>query len=214
MRLEGRGLAELTPSAYRPRTVTRGRQCAIVEDVEAKASRKRRVGATLLGIGGGVAVLDQLTKIWAVAALEEGRGVPVLGETVQLLLIRNPGAAFSFATDATPLLSLLATAVVIGLVWYSRKVEEPWWGTGLGLVLGGAAGNLVDRLVRAPGFLHGHVVDFVSVGWWPIFNVADSALTVGVVVIAVAVLLGKDPQPSKAAEKAVTSKAAEGAGDE
>lgn len=159
---------------------------------EAEKTSRHRAGMLMVGLGVLVALIDQLTKIWAVAALTERVGVPVIGDTVQLLLIRNSGAAFSFATDATPLLSALAAAVVLGLLWYSTKVRNAWWASGLGLVLGGAAGNLVDRLVRAPGFLHGHVVDFVSVGWWPIFNVADSALTIGVVVLAVAVVLGKE----------------------
>ena len=84
-------------------------------------------------------------------------------------------------------LALVALAVVVGLLWFSRRIHSRWWAWGLGLVLGGAAGNLVDRLLRDPGVLRGHVVDFVSVGWWPVFNVADSCLVAGVIVIAVAV---------------------------
>ncbi|MBB1038691.1 signal peptidase II, partial [Dietzia natronolimnaea] len=74
--------------------------------------------------------------------------------------------------------------------WFSRRVHSRWWAWGLGLILGGAAGNLVDRYLRSPGVLRGHVVDFVSVGWWPVFNVADSSLVVGVIVVAVAVFRG------------------------
>lgn len=148
----------------------------------------------MVGLGGLLVALDQATKIWVVAALAERQPVPVWGDAIRLLLIRNPGAAFSFATDATPVLTALAAAVVVGLLWYSRRVRNRWWAVGLGLVLGGAAGNLVDRIVRAPGVFHGHVVDFIAVGWWPVFNVADSALTIGVVVLALAVALGKEPR--------------------
>lgn len=139
-----------------------------------------------------IVVADQVTKIAAVAALEGQQAIGVIGDTVRLVLLRNPGAAFSMGTDATVVLSLVATAVVLGLLWFSRRVHSRWWACGLGLILGGAAGNLVDRYVRSPGVLRGHVVDFVSVGWWPVFNVADSCLVAGVIVIAVAVLLGMD----------------------
>jgi len=146
----------------------------------------------LLGVGALVVVLDQLTKVWAVAALEGGPGVDVVGDTVRLVLLRNSGAAFSLGEDATPVFTVLSTVVVLGLLWFARTVHSRWWAWGLGLVLGGAAGNLVDRMVRSPGPLHGHVVDFVSVGWWPVFNVADSCLVAGVVVLMVTVMLGEN----------------------
>ena len=139
-----------------------------------------------------IVLIDQLTKIWAVTRLEGRPPVPVVGDTVRLLLVRNSGAAFSLGTDSTVVFGVLSTVVVLGLIWFSRSVHSRWWAWGLGLVLGGAAGNLVDRLLRDPGMLRGHVVDFVSVGWWPVFNVADSCLVVGVVVLLAAVLLGED----------------------
>lgn len=146
----------------------------------------------LLGIA--IVIVDQIAKVFAVENLEDGP-VQIVGESVRFALVRNSGAAFSLGEDATPVFSVLATVVVLGLVWYSRRVTEKWWGLGLGLILGGAAGNLIDRLVRAPGFLHGHVIDYFSVGWFPVFNIADAALTIGVVVIAFAVLFGRDPYP-------------------
>ena len=146
----------------------------------------------MLVIGLVVVVLDQITKIAAVALIEPGRPIELIGETVRLVLIRNPGAAFSMGTSVTALLSIVAVIVVVGLIWFSRKVHSRWWAWGLGLILGGAAGNLVDRLFRDPGVLRGHVVDFMSVGWWPVFNVADSCLVAGVIVIAVAVLRNLD----------------------
>lgn len=158
-----------------------------------EASRYFAAGPTvMLVIGLVVVVLDQITKIAAVALIEPGRPIELIGETVRLVLIRNPGAAFSMGTSVTALLSIVAVIVVVGLIWFSRKVHSRWWAWGLGLILGGAAGNLVDRLFRDPGVLRGHVVDFMSVGWWPVFNVADSCLVAGVIVIAVAVLRNLD----------------------
>ena len=114
-----------------------------------------------------IVLVDQLTKVWAVSQLEGRPPVDVIGDTVQLVLLRNPGAAFSFGTDSTVVFAVLSTVVVLGLLWYSRSVYSRWWAWGMGLVLGGAAGNLADRLLRDPGVLRGHVVDFLSVGWWP-----------------------------------------------
>lgn len=161
--------------------------------------RWRRAGALLVLLGLVIVVLDQIAKVVAVETLDDGP-VPIIGETIRFALVRNSGAAFSLGTDATPVFTVLATVVVLGLLWYSRRVTESWWALGLGLILGGAAGNLVDRLVRAPGFLHGHVIDYVAVGWFPVFNIADAALTVGVVVIAFAVLFGRDPYPMETSE--------------
>lgn len=146
----------------------------------------------LLGVV--IVIVDQIVKVVATDALADGP-VNIIGDTIRFVLVHNPGAAFSLGTDATPLFSILATVVVLGLLWFSRRVTDAWWAVGLGLILGGAAGNLVDRLVRTPGFLHGHVIDYVSVGWFPVFNIADASLTVGVVAIAFAVLFGRDPYP-------------------
>lgn len=158
-----------------------------------EASRYFAAGPMVMLVIGLVVVLaDQITKIAAVALIEPGRPIELIGETVRLVLIRNPGAAFSMGTSVTAVLSIVAVIVVVGLIWFSRKVHSRWWAWGLGLILGGAAGNLVDRLLRDPGVLRGHVVDFMSVGWWPVFNVADSCLVAGVIVIAVAVLRNLD----------------------
>lgn len=158
--------------------------------------------AVMLAIAALVVLVDQVTKAVAVATLEGGEPVRVVGETVRLLLLRNPGAAFSMGTAMTEVLSVIACVVVLGLIAYSRRVHSRWWAWGLGLILGGAAGNLVDRFVRSPGVLRGHVVDFVSVGWWPVFNVADSCLVAGVVVVTVAVFLGVDRDGSRESDRA------------
>ncbi|MGZ8751629.1 MAG: signal peptidase II [Acidimicrobiia bacterium] len=134
-----------------------------------------------------VVVLDQLTKIWAVAALSDGP-IDLVGDTVTFQLARNPGGAFSFVSGAgvTPLLALIAVGVAIYLVRMVGRTEDRLMLVALSLILGGALGNLCDRFFRSPGFLRGEVVDFVSVGWYPIFNVADSALSIGIVLLLVA----------------------------
>jgi signal peptidase II len=122
--------------------------------------------------------LDQVTKVWAVAALADGP-VSILGSTVELALSRNTGGAFSVLSGLTPLLAVLAVVVAVVLVRVIRRSTDPILVLALALVLGGALGNLIDRLVRAPGFLRGAVIDFISIGAWPTFNVADSAITLG-----------------------------------
>ena len=136
--------------------------------------------ATLVVTAVVVLALDIATKIAVVAAMTDGQRIPLLFDgTVSLVLVRNPGAAFSLATGMTWLLTLVALAVVVGIARFARRLHSPGWALALGLVLGGALGNLVDRFFRSPGPLEGHVVDFVSVGWWPVFNAADSAICVG-----------------------------------
>ena len=151
----------------------------------------KRLGM-LAAIAVTVIVLDLLTKIVMVAWLRDGERVPLVGDLVSFTLVRNPGAAFSLATGMTWVLTLVALAVVVGIVRFARQLRSRGWALALGLVLGGALGNLVDRFFRGPGPLQGHVVDFVSVGWFPVFNVADSAITVGGVLLVLLALLGRD----------------------
>jgi len=145
---------------------------------EPSHSARRRVG-----LFAAVALLayaaDVVTKIVAVDVLTGQPPVSVLGEFLQLRLTRNPGAAFSLGTGATLVLSLVSVAVVLVVVWLARRVRSPLWAVALGLLLGGAAGNLTDRVLRepAPGEpLQGHVVDFLELPNWPVFNLADSAI--------------------------------------
>ncbi|MFE5701022.1 MULTISPECIES: signal peptidase II [Rhodococcus] len=159
------------------------------------AKHQRRL--LLFAIAGTILATDLLTKILAVANIEPGRPVWLIGDLVSLRLVRNPGAAFSMATGMTWLLTLVAVGVVIGVVRIGRTLRSPWWALGLGLVLGGALGNLVDRFFRAPGVMQGHVVDFVSVGWWPVFNVADSAIVCGAILLVVLTLVGLEPDGTR-----------------
>ncbi|MEV6431851.1 signal peptidase II [Nocardia sp. NPDC051463] len=152
---------------------------------------------TLLIIAAVLLGLDLLTKSIAVAQLEPGEPVSIIGDFARLSLVRNPGAAFSMATGMTWLLTLVAACVVIGVIRIGRTLRSLWWAIGLGMVLGGALGNLVDRVFRAPGPLQGHVVDFVAIGWWPVFNVADSAIVCGAVLLVVLTVFGFEPDGSR-----------------
>ena len=132
-----------------------------------------------------VVLLDQITKVMAVAILQPGVPRPVVGDLVSLTLARNPGAAFSFATGATVIFTFLAAAALAVAVVISNRVAVRHQRIALALAMGGVAGNLLDRVLRTPGNLGGHVVDFISVGRWPIFNIADSALCVAAAMIVI-----------------------------
>ena len=125
-----------------------------------------------------------VTKLVVVATIPQGENIRTLGGLLYLTHLRNVGAAFSFAQGATILFTVIAVAVAVVIVRTSRRLYSALWATALGLVLGGALGNLVDRVFRSPGFLRGGVVDFLSVfapngQVWPVFNVADSAIVCG-----------------------------------
>ncbi len=154
-----------------------------------RAPRRLRL---LLSIAAIVLALDIVTKVLAVKLLPPGQPVPIIGDTVTWTLVRNSGAAFSMATGYTWVLTLIASGVVVGIFWMGRRLVSPWWAVGLGMILGGAMGNLVDRFFRAPGPLRGHVVDFLSVGWWPVFNVADPSVVGGAILLVVLSIFGFD----------------------
>lgn len=166
----------------------------------------RKMMRLLVGIAVVVFGLDLLTKSLAVAYIDPADPVRIVGDTVTLTLIRNAGAAFSMATGMTWLLTLVAVGVVVGVIRIGRRLSSPWWALGLGLVLGGALGNLIDRIFRSPGPLQGHVVDFVSVGWWPVFNVADSSIVCGAILLVALTLFGIEPGGGRAETKNGTSR--------
>ena len=159
---------------------------------EAEAPAPRRRLRLLLAVAAVVLVLDIVTKVLAVKLLIPGQPVPIIGDTVTWTLVRNSGAAFSMATGYTWMLTLIATGVVVGIFWMGRRLVSPWWAIGLGMILGGATGNLVDRFFRSPGPLQGHVVDFLSVGWWPVFNVADPSVVGGAILLVTLSAMGYD----------------------
>ncbi|SEM03407.1 signal peptidase II [Blastococcus sp. DSM 46786] len=138
----------------------------------------------LLSLAAAVLAFDLVTKLVVVATIEPGEDIRVLGGALYLTNLRNTGAAFSFAEGATVLFSLIAAVVSVVIVRTARRLRSTGWAVALGLVLGGAVGNLIDRVFRDPGFLRGGVVDFLSVfgpdgSVFPVFNVADSAIVCG-----------------------------------
>ena len=154
-----------------------------------------------LGLFAAVAVtayiLDLATKLLAVAELEDRPPVRVVGELLQLTLVRNPGAAFSTGTSYTLVLSLIALAAVVVVLYVARTLNDRFWAVGLGCLLGGVLGNLTDRLFRDPGPLRGHVVDWIQLPNWPVFNVADMCINAAAVVIVVQALRGVSPNGTR-----------------
>jgi signal peptidase II len=150
----------------------------------------RRNFVVVLALGSVWVLIDQLTKIWAVDALTDREPVPVVGELLQLRLLYNPGAAFSLGTGSTWIFTVLATVVVVIIIWQARHLGSRGWAIALGLLLGGAAGNLVDRLTREPGFGRGYVVDFLALPNFPVFNVADIGITCAATLIILLALRG------------------------
>jgi signal peptidase II len=141
--------------------------------------------------------LDIITKTLMVANQEGKPPIRILGGLIYLDVIRNPGAAFSMATGMTWILSLIAVGVVVALVVVAPRLRSTGWAIGLGLVLAGALGNLLDRIFRSPGPLRGHVVDFISVfgpyaKYFAVFNIADSSICVGGALIVLMAILGRD----------------------
>jgi signal peptidase II len=159
-------------------------------DAGTGAARSRPAG-WVVAVVVGILVLDQCTKAWAVVRLDRG-AIWLVGDDVGLRLSRNPGGAFSLFQGYTPLLAVVAIVFSVVLARAVTRTRHPLTLVGLALVLGGALGNLVDRLTRSPGVLRGAVVDFVAVGSFPTFNVADAAITVGAVLLVVAILFPVD----------------------
>ncbi len=144
-----------------------------------QAPSRRRIDARLLFAGMAVLAYaaDLGSKQWAMSALADG-DVPLLGDWFTLHLTFNPGAAFSTGTGFTIVFTCLAIVAVCVVLWLSRRLGSTGWALGLGFLLGGVAGNLTDRIVREPEPFHGHVVDFLMVPHWPVFNIADVCINV------------------------------------
>lgn len=175
------------------------------DDLQAPAGRsahKRGKRVTLfVAVAAAVLALDVVSKVLVVARLPErtptGGHLPVrlLGGALYLNQARNSGAAFSLGTGFTVILTVVALAVVIVIARTASRLRSTGWAIALGLILGGALGNLGDRVFRAPGVGRGHVVDWISLfgaydKYWPVFNLADSAIVCGAILAALLVLLG------------------------
>jgi lipoprotein signal peptidase len=139
---------------------------------------RRRIGV-LVAVAVLVLALDIVSKVIVVATLSDRGPVQLIGSLLQLRLDRNPGAAFSVGTGMTVVFSLIAVAVIAVILRYSRNIRSVPWALTLGLLLGGATGNLTDRIFRSPGVFRGWVVDWIQVPHWPVFNLADSAIVCG-----------------------------------
>lgn len=141
-------------------------------------------------VAAGGYALDQGTKAWAQHSLTPGVPRDIFGSWLRLDLTHNPGAAFSVGTGYTVVLTLVAVAVIVGCLRVASRLASSGWAVALGLLLAGAAGNVTDRLLRPPGPLRGHVVDFLRLPHWPVFNVADSCICVAAAMIVVLSMRG------------------------
>ncbi len=168
-------------------------------------SRRGPLVTLLAGIALTGYAVDQLTKAWAASSLDPLRPRDVLGPVLRLHLTRNAGAAFSFATNATWLLTLIAIGVIAITVYAVRRLGSRGWAVALGLLLAGAFGNLTDRFARAPGRGQGHVVDFLELPHWPIFNVADICVVSAACLIALLALRGVSLDGSRVGDETPTS---------
>ena len=151
---------------------------------------RRRLYAVLLGIASAVLVLDQGSKAWALNSLTPGAAVDLVGSFLRLNLIRNPGAAFSIGHGSTWLLTAVSLGILVWVIVGARKVGNMPWAVALGLLLGGALGNLADRARE------GAVIDFIDPVAWPAFNLADACIVVGVFLL-LWVVEGRPKRPSK-----------------
>ena len=140
--------------------------------------RRRRIGV-LLGVAVAVLALDITSKLLVVAKLAPPHQIRLLGGFLTLRESRNPGAAFSLGTSMTVLFALIAVTVIVVILRTSRRIRSVPWAIVLGLLLGGATGNLIDRIFRSPGLFRGWVVDWIQIPHWPVFNLADSAIVCG-----------------------------------
>jgi signal peptidase II len=156
----------------------------------------------LLGVvAAGILALDQLAKYLIVANLEVGEVMPVLGELLQFHFVKNSGAAFSLASGFTWILSIVAVGVIVAIIVFARRIKSTAWAWMLGLLLGGALGNVTDRLFREPSFGMGHVIDFLQIWGFPaIFNIADVAICTAMGLFLLLTLRGVHLDGTKASE--------------
>ncbi|GAA2140852.1 signal peptidase II [Streptomyces synnematoformans] len=158
------------------------------------AARGRRRIGVLLAVAALVYVLDLVTKLIVVAELEpDNRSIEVVGDLLRFQVVRNAGAAFGIGESMTVIFTLIAVLVIGVIARLARKLYSLPWAVALGLLLGGPLGNLTDRLFRSPGFFEGHVVDFIAPEHFAVFNLADSAIVCGGILIVVLSFRGLDP---------------------
>ncbi len=152
---------------------------------EGRTALTVRTWRTLFSVAWFVWILDLATKLWAVSTLSHRSDIKVIGSFFKLTLVRNSGAAFSLAEGATIFLSIFGILFLCAILYFSPRITSKGWAVVLGLVMGGILGNLVDRIFREPGVLRGHVIDWMQLPKWPIFNIADSAIVIAALIAMV-----------------------------
>ncbi|MGW6913191.1 signal peptidase II [Kitasatospora sp. NPDC054939] len=173
----GAGPADQRPAAAQPAEPDRGH---------------RRIGV-LLVVALLAFVIDLGSKLLVVARLENEPTIKVIGDVMTFQVIRNSGAAFGMGQALTVVFTMIASAVIVVIWRIARKLYSLPWAVALGLLLGGALGNLADRLFRSPGVFRGHVVDFISVQHFAVFNLADSAIVCGGILVVLLSFKGSNP---------------------
>jgi len=175
----------------------------------------RTVLIVVVAVGVLLLIADQVTKNWAESNLPLLRPQPFLGEFLQLTLLYNSGAAWGMGSGITPVVTVLQLGIVVGvLVFTVKAVRSTWYAIAMSLILGGALGNIHDRLLRPPGPFRGEVVDFLQLPNWPVFNVADMAVVGGAILVILLGVIGVPADPAvaeaEAAEKAASASEAGG----
>ncbi|WP_018545613.1 signal peptidase II [Streptomyces sp. LaPpAH-108] len=162
------------------------------QDAVRRTGRGRRI-AVLFAVAVFAYALDLVSKLLVVAKLEHHAPIQLIGDLLELHAIRNPGAAFGFGAAFTIIFTVIAAVVIAVIIRLARKLYSTPWAIALGLLLGGALGNLTDRIFRAPGIFEGEVVDFIAPKGFAVFNLADSAIVCGGILIVLLSFRGLDP---------------------
>ena len=160
---------------------------------ERRGKQRQRKISVLFAVAALAYLLDVISKVIVVAKLEHHAGIDLLGDWLRLEAIRNPGAAFGMGEAFTVIFTAIAAAVIFVIGRLARKLYSLPWAIALGLLLGGALGNLTDRLFRSPGVFEGAVVDFIAPKYFAVFNLADSAIVCGGILIVLLSFRGLDP---------------------
>ena len=155
----------------------------------------------LLAVAAGVVVADVVSKAIVVSVMPGRTPIRMLGGLLTITYTRNGGAAFSIGTSMTIVFTAIALGVIVYILRAARNLRSIGWAISLGLLLGGATGNLIDRIFRAPGVFQGHVVDWIELPHWPVFNLADSAIVCAGVLIVLLALRGIRLDGTRAAQE-------------
>ncbi|MFJ8399989.1 signal peptidase II [Streptomyces microflavus] len=162
-------------------------------DAAVNAGTGKRKILVLIGVAVVAYLLDLVSKLIVVAKLEHQPPIDIIGDWLQFRALRNPGAAFGFGEAFTVIFTIIAAGVIVVVIRLARKLYSLPWAIALGLLLGGALGNLTDRIFRAPGVFEGAVVDFIAPEHFAVFNLADSAIVCGGILIVILSFKGLDP---------------------